>query len=90
MLVVGVSAGFCPAIHDFERPVKYRIRPCIIRLISCLQLNVGDLLAKFIVSEVALKFRVATSVKVDSHSHDVEFEVASGVHGFDLFGWLFI
>jgi len=42
------------------------------------------------VSEVALKFRVATSVKVDSHSHDVEFEVASGVHGFDLFGWLFI
>ena len=90
MLLVWVGTGFRPAIHDFERPVKYRIRPCVIRLISCLQLLIGDFLAQFIVSEVALKFRVATSVKVDSHSHDVEFEVASGVHGFDLFGWLFI
>ena len=90
MLVVGVSAGFCPAIHDFERPVKYRIRPCIIRLISCLQLLIGDFLAQFIVSEVALKFRVATSVKVDSHSHDVEVEVTSCVHCFDFIGWLFI
>jgi hypothetical protein len=37
-----------------------------------------------------LKFRVATSVKVDSHAHDVEVEVTSCVHCFDLIGWLFI